>query len=566
MNNIIENYEIPNIEKCIKQLNSIIYDISCCNDIKSEINLVYSFYDILKEILSYNSIITAQNLMNINSTNLTDRKYDFDKYLPEIQLLKKKLYKIIDNSKNKNALIDTLGEQYFKIIKNSLFKKLKPKYSSNISEDDLTNEYGKIIANSEITINNISYSLSELNILLLDKDIENRKIAYLEKLKFFSLNEKKINIILDSLIKLRADIAKYSGFNNYIDISYINMNRYDYTQKDIRKFRKYILNYVNPLITEIQEYQKKYLNTSHISNHNERYVFYDKIDIFSNKENFLSLMDKVFTDMSEETKELFLLLKNNDLIDVESRKGKSPGAYSIYIENKNISFIITNNSGTYEDILNFSHEFGHALQRRLSGKYKIIEYSLPTMELGEVSSMTMELLIYPFIDKYLKEYSLKYKYNHMFQAILFLPYVAAIDEFQEQIYSNLQLTIDERNILWQNIEKKYMPWRNYTEYEVKINSWQQQGHIIFSPFYYIDYALAQMTALEIWIISNNDRDKAWSKFINICKSGGSKSYLNTLKENKLSNIFIEENFKNIIEYIKTYMIKLGDQIERSNKL
>ena len=547
------DYKRPNIKEFVSKLNILLNQFSISVNSKEQILIIKEFNRIFKMISSLESFVIIKNMLDINDLKYEEEKLYFDKYDSKLKCIQKELYLSINNSVNKKELVKYFGKQYFRIMKSSLYGNLGKLSLYVEGQADLCQEYSKILTNSTLEFNNKSYSLSEINGLLLDDNRDIRRQALSTKLRFFKENKTRIDNIFSSLVNIKDRIAKNNGYKSYIDIAFKEMNRTDYNQTDIRKFRGYIYKYIVPLISELQEVQKKRLNIDSIEYYDEKYNFSsNNMFLIGDKDNFNELLEYIFTNLSQETKNLFIIMKENELMDLYPRRGKVAGAYCIYISDLNYPFLIENINGSYEDILNFTHEFGHALQRYMSNSYELFEYSMPTMELGEISSMSMELLVWPYLDDYLGGNSIKYKYNCLYQAVIFLPYAAAIDEFQEYIYKNTNISIEERDIIWMEIEKKYMPWRSYNTQIKDLAIWHQQGHVFFSPFYYIDYALAQISALEIFQMSSKDEKVAWNKYLNICSKGGSESYFDVLKHSELSNPFDEERFKNIIEETRNW--------------
>lgn len=554
------NYKRPNIESIIIKLELLLDEFEKCNELNKQIIIIEEIYNKLEEIISQNYKIQAYSLIDSNNKFIIKEKSYFNKYASKVKVIQYKLYILIYKLKNVDKLKEYFGNQYFKIINLTIdgLKKRNGKYT--LDEIHLCNEYSNIISNAQIKIGDKQYLLPEIKGLLFHNDRTVRKRAYEAKLEFFKSNKNKFDSIFTSLLDIRNKIASDKGYDSYIDVAYTNLNRTDFTQDDVHKFRENIKKYILPLITNFQKIQKKMLGINHIDTCDERYIFKENTIFDDWDENkFISSMKNIMCRISKETKELFSNMLSNKTIDIYPKLGKASGAFCIYIDDQKLPFIITNNNGSFEDIINFTHEFGHGLQKYMSSKYKLIEYKTPTRELGEVSAMGMEFLIWPYIDEILGKDTIKYKYYHMYQAILFLPYAAAIDEFQEYIYNNPDASIEQRDFMWKKIECDYHPWRSSID-DKKSVTWHQQGHIYFSPFYYIDYALAQMSAIELWDISQTDMNKAWCKYIKICSIGGSKSYKECLRYVELGDPFEEVFFEKLVLKINTWFESINNKI------
>lgn len=260
--------------------------------------------------------------------------------------------------------------------------------------------------------------------------------------------------------------------------------------------------------------------------------------------------------MSPETGEFINFMIDRDLLELDSKPGKSGGGYCTFIPKYDSPYIFANFNGTAGDVDVLTHEAGHAFQVYNSQKL-IPDYRWPGYEGAEIHSMSMEFLAWPWIHKFFEEDTDKYKFNHLAGALSFLPYGAAVDEFQHEIYENSNLSKEERKTLWRNIEKKYLPFKDYDDdsFLEKGTFWYRQGHIFGSPFYYIDYTLAQVVAFQYWIKSQEDHGKAFEHYLALCKLGGSKSFVSLLDNAKLDNPFkagtVGETMKPLIKYLNS---------------
>jgi len=207
-----------------------------------------------------------------------------------------------------------------------------------------------------------------------------------------------------------------------------------------------------------------------------------------------------------------------------------------------------------------THEAGHAFQVYSSRHLKIKEYNWPTYEACEIHSMSMEFFTWPWMDLFFKEDTEKYKFAHLSGAILFLPYGVAVDEFQHFVYENPNISPAERSEAWRRIEKKYLPNRDYdgNDFLEKGGFWHRQSHIFTTPFYYIDYTLAQICAFQFWIKDRKDHQNAWKDYMNLCKLGGSKSFLELVDIANLESPFEGDGVEKTVKVIKDWLDKVDD--------
>jgi M3 family oligoendopeptidase len=268
----------------------------------------------------------------------------------------------------------------------------------------------------------------------------------------------------------------------------------------------------------------------------------------------------MYSELSPETKEFFDFMIENQLMDLISKKGKAGGGYCTYISKYKAPFIFSNFNGTSGDVDVLTHEAGHAFQVYSSRNYETPEYNFPTYEACEIHSMSMEFFTYPWMNLFFEEEVDKYKYFHLSEALLFIPYGVTVDEFQHFVYENPNATPRERKSAWRAIERKYLPHRNYeaNEYLEKGGWWHQQGHIFETPFYYIDYTLAQICAFQFFKKATENREKAWSDYLRLCKAGGSASFLELVKLANLVSPFENGCIASVIDHIEAYLNNIDD--------
>ena len=269
----------------------------------------------------------------------------------------------------------------------------------------------------------------------------------------------------------------------------------------------------------------------------------------------------MYDELSPETGEFFRFLTDRKLMDVEAKTGKESGGYCTFIEEYNSPFIFSNFNGTSGDIDVLTHEAGHAFQVYSSRDIGIPEYLWPTFEACEINSMSMEFFTWPWMEYFFKEQTEKYKFAHLSGALQFLPYGVAVDEFQHEIYENPEMTPTERKAAWSKIESIYLPHRDFdgNSYLEAGGFWQRQGHIYNSPFYYIDYTLAQICAFQFWKRSREDQESAWKDYLHLCQLGGSKSFTKLVAEANLISPFEEGCVESVIGTIEDYLNSVDDK-------
>ena len=301
----------------------------------------------------------------------------------------------------------------------------------------------------------------------------------------------------------------------------------------------------------------------------------DKLKFYDQSLNFLSgnatpkgLPDwiiengkKMYAELSPETNEFFNYMTEKNLLDLEAKKGKETGGYCTFIDDYDSPFIFSNFNGTSGDIDVLTHEAGHAFQVYSSRNIGIPEYVWPTHEGAEIHSMSMEFFTWPWMELFFEDDTEKYKFAHLSDGLLFLPYGVAVDEFQHAIYENPEMTPEERKAAWKQIEKTYLPMRDYdgNPYLEAGSIWQRQSHIYEAPFYYIDYTLAQICAFQFWKRSFEDREAAWNDYLHLCKLGGSKPFTELVKEANLLSPFEDGCVESVVGTIEAWLNSVDDK-------
>jgi M3 family oligoendopeptidase len=510
---------------------------------------------------------TASTLVSIrNSIDTTDTFYEaeksfFDEVSPEIGDLNFEYYKALEASEFKENLKKDFGEQLFTIAEFRV-KSFDKKIIEDLKlENKLGTEYSKLVASAKIEFDGKECNLSELIPYAQSEDREVRKKAAEARYNFVAENAEKFDEIFDKSVKLRHEMAQKMGFKNFVELGYLNMQRSDYTPEMVANFRKQVQEVIVPLTVKIRQKQAKRLGLKKLKHYDWPFKF--KTGNPKPKgtpewivENGL----KMYDELSPETSEFFNFMKQYELMDLITRKGKDIGGYCTMLPDYKAPFIFSNFNGTSGDIDVLTHEAGHAFQVYSSRHFEIGEYYWPTYEACEIHSMSMEFFTWPWMNLFFKEDTEKYKYEHLSSGLLFLPYGVAVDEFQHIIYEKPEMTPAERKAAWREIEKKYMPdldWDGH-EYLEQGGRWQLQAHIYQMPFYYIDYTLAQICAFQFWVRMHEDFKSAWTDYLNLCKAGGSQSFLQLVELAGLKSPFKNGTVESVVENIDMWIDKIDD--------
>ncbi|WP_291941066.1 M3 family oligoendopeptidase [Cetobacterium sp.] len=549
-------YERPNYDLIKETLTNLMQTLKASTDIQEQKHLIHEINTIRNNISSMSSIANIRHTINTEDKFYDDENEYWDEISPFYQELDTNFYEILVNHSNKNNLVLEYGDQLFKLMENSL-KTFSPEIIEDLQEENKeVSKYVKLLASAKILFDGKERNLSGMTPFILSKDRIIRKAAQEAKSTFFINNENKFDEIFDNLIKIRVKIAKKLGFDNFIELGYLRMNRVDYNAEMVDCFRKQVIESIVPLASSLYEKQKTRLGLESLKYYDEKFEFNDGNPTPKGDSNWIIEQGKkMYHELSPETAEFIDFMIENDLMDLTTKKGKAGGGYCTFIPDYKSPFIFSNFNGTSGDIDVLTHEAGHAFQVYRSSWIEIPELLWATYESSEIHSMSMEFFTWNWMENFFKEDTNKYKYLHLSSAIKFIPYGVLVDHFQHKIYENPNLTLAERKTIWRKLEKVYKPHCDYSEnpFLEKGTWWFQQAHIFEVPFYYIDYTLAQICALQFWQKMNKNYQESWKDYLNLCHEGGTKSFLNLLKVAKLKSPFEENCVENIIEDVKKYL-------------
>lgn len=477
---------------------------------------------------------TAARLAQIRHTlDTQDVFYDeendyFDQVSPSVGNMQLELYRAFLDSAHKAALEEKYGAILLDKMKIAAASADESVLELMQQENALASQYQKLYAGAQVEFDGKVLTLPELGPYKQSLDRNVRKAAFEAEGKFFDDNREELDKIYTQMIENRNAQARKLGYENYVPLSYLRMGRLGYNEADVKSFRDQVAKYVTPLAHEAMKEQFARVGI-------EDAKFYDTTVSFKdgnptpkgNAPELLAKAVKMYRELSPETAEFIDFMTESNLFDLESRKGKAPGGYCETIPNYGAPFVFSNFNGTAGDVDVLTHEAGHAFQAWIAAKQGMCqELASPGLESCEIHSMSMEFLTSPWHHLFFEGDTDKYALAHAQEALTFLPYGCMVDEFQHIVYANPQLTAEERNEAWLELERKYRPWNDFDglPFYGRGAGWQRQLHIYQYAFYYIDYCLAQMAALQFFAAHLNDPKDAWNRYVALVKKGGGDTY------------------------------------------
>lgn len=432
-------------------------------------------------------------------------------------------------------------------------------------ENDLTQEYEKLLASAEIPFEGKTYTISQLTPFKTDADDARRLAAWKAEGQWYTDNQEKLDEIYDKLTHLRDAMGKKLGYEGYTTLGYYRMGRNCYTKEDVEKFRDAVVKHLVPVADAIYRAQAKRLGKEYPLS------FADAaLEFRSGNPRPCGLADDIvahaktfYDELSPETSKFFNTMLDGELLDLLSTEGKAGGGYCTAIPDYEVPFIFANFNGTQGDVEVVTHEAGHAFACWMNRNRIPTDYVWPSMEACEVHSMSMEFFSWPWAEGFFGKDTKKFYYSHLAGAITFIPYGTMVDHFQHVVYEKPEMTPAERHAVWKELLGVYMPWLKldgdipfYSEGE----GWQRQHHIYSSPFYYIDYCLAQTVALRFWAMIQKDLGDAWKHYMAYTEQGGSRVFTELLKNADLETPFDEACLRSVCEEANRWLASfdLGD--------
>ncbi len=424
-------------------------------------------------------------------------------------------------------------------------------------ENALRTHYSKLLASAQIPFRGENRTLSQMSPFKLDPDDEIRTAAWTAEGNWYNEHGAELDEIYDELVKLRDGMGRKLGYDGFTKLGYLRMKRNCYGPEDVDKFRVAVQRYVVPLA------KKLYIAQAQRQGREFPLNFADKDLAFRSGnprpaggvEEILAMGDKFYAELSPETHEFWSFMRAHEMLDVESKTGKAGGGYCTRIPNMKSPFIFANFNGTAHDVEVVTHEAGHAFASYLNRNRVPAAAIWPSLEGCEVHSMSMEFFSWPWAEGFFGEDARKFRYDHLKGALTFIPYGTMVDHFQHVIYEYPEFSPEERHQVWQELLGIYMPWVRPGDipFYGEGKGWQRQSHIYGTPFYYIDYCLAQTVALDFWARIQEDPKAAFETYMKYTSLGGTMVFTDLLKEAGLGDPFDEQTLRRVCEAADAYL-------------
>jgi oligoendopeptidase F len=393
-------------------------------------------------------------------------------------------------------------------------------------EAKLSQQYQKLSGSLTVVFRGEERTLIQMGRYLEETDRNTRREAW-EVVANRRLQEAdKFEELFDKLVRVRQQIAKNAGFDNYRDYIFRKLNRFDYTPADCVAFHDAVEREIMPAMRELQADRRRKLTLPSLSPWDLSVDPLSRPPLrpFGEVGEMIGRTQNIFNRLDRDLAGGFQQMQDLRLLDLANRKGKAPGGYQSTLAESRLPFIFMNAVGLQRDVETILHEAGHAFHALAARDEDLYAYRSAPIEFCEVASMSMELLGNEFIEEfYAPAESSRARRTHLERVVEIFPWIATVDAFQHWVYTHPGHTRAERSLAWLELMDRFggdVDWKGYDKSRAHL--WHRQLHIFQYPFYYIEYAIAQLGALQVWANSKRDKQKALNDYKQALGLGGSR--------------------------------------------
>ena len=457
-----------------------------------------------------------------------------DHVLPQAQIaaqnLKERLLALV------NGNISALGDDMTLVIRNmkndaDLFREANIPHLTELAK--LDNEYDKLTGALKADWNGEEKNLSHLTVYLQAKERTIRQKAWRTSMDLWLSCRPQLNDLYSKMLCLRQEVANNASLTDYRAYAFREKARFDYTPEDCFTFHEAIEAVVVPAAQRIYERKQQKLGLDTLRPWDASVEPNDAptLEPYAKAEELIQGSLNIFQKVDPILARYMATMAEENLLDLDTRAGKALGGYCIDLPLQKRPFIFMNGVGLHEDVQTLLHEAGHAFHVFETTNLPFYWQADPPMEFCEVASMSMELLAAPYLTKatggfYSQAEAARARIEHLESIITFFPYMAVVDLFQHWVYTHIDeaKNPDSCDAAWDNLWQRFMPSLNYDGFEAeRMTGWHRKPHIFGSPFYYIEYGMAQVGALQIWRNSLSDQAGAIAAYRQALALGGTKT-------------------------------------------
>jgi oligoendopeptidase F len=425
----------------------------------------------------------------------------------------------------------------------------------------LAQQYQKISGAMTVEFDGKEQTLARMARIQEEPDRSRREAAWKTVAARRLQDVEALETIFEQMLALRHEIALAAGFPNFRDYTFALYERFDYTAEDCVRFHDAIEHHIVPLVRALQEERRRKLGV-------ERLRPWDlavdpdhrpPLHPFAESAELLEKTHAIFSKLDPRLGEFFQLLRAQELVDLDNRKGKAPGGYQSTLAEARVPFIFMNAVGAHRDVEVMLHEAGHAFHALAAREMPLQSYRSAPIEFCEVASMGMELLAAPHLHLfYSEEDSRRAQRTHLEGIIQFFPWMATVDAFQHWLYTHPGHTRAEREAHWLGLMNRFGGSEDYSGFEQnRATMWHRQLHIFEIPFYYVEYGIAQLGALQLWQRAQRDLPAALDGYLAGLALGGSRPLPELFEATGLAFDFTDKTIAPLMRNVNDALLKLA---------
>lgn len=557
-------YSRPDLEQTCQEIDAIVAAVAQAKTFPQADDGLAAFEALQKRLQTMYSVASIRFTLNTADEFYKGEQDYYDETMPLIEERAVRVYKALLACPFRKEIDKKYGSQFLSQAEIAV-KRVSPELIPFMQEENrLRSEYQALASSMSVEYQGEKCNNYGLLKFMEHPDRDIRQGAFHAWAGWFAENEEKLGALYDRLVHLRDTMGKALGYADFTPLGYLNMSRSDYGPEQVKKYREQVVKYIVPVCTELHKRQAKRIGVDHLRYYDESFLFPDgNADPIGDRAYLVEAASKMYHEMSKETGEFFDFMIGHELLELDTKPNKAVGGYCTFMPDYDSPFIFSNFNGSAADAGVLTHEAGHAFEVYCASRQQpLIEYCWSTSEVNEIHSMSMEYFTYPWMGLFFGKGEKKNRFTHMSQALEFIPYGCCVDEYQHIVYANPGLTPAQRTAAWKELEKKYLPDRDYDGVDVMERGgfWMQKLHIFLNPFYYIDYTLASMGAFEFFGRMQENRQQAWADYCKLCRAGGSLPYLELLKLANLSNPFEEGTVQKAIAPLVKELMETDDTL------
>ena len=546
-------YARPNVGEALTAFDAQCAQIAAAKSAQEQLAVFAQFEQLSCRLATLGALATIRHSVDTRDPFYEDENIFFDENSPALSDKQLDVYRALLASPFRNELEQALSTMAFEKMEIDVKASCPEVLSLMAEENALTSAYSKLYASAQIPFDGKTLTVSQLTPYKQSKDRTLRKAAFEAEGAWFDAQQNELDTLYAKLVENRTRQAKLMGYDSFVPLGAIRMRRIGYSLADMAAYRAQVLADVVPVVAQLKALQHARTGIKDAKFYDDTFCFADgNPNPQGTPEEILQAGKQMYHALSPETAAFIDTMFESDLFDVLSKEGKEPGGYCAYLPDYKLPFIFSNFNGTAGDVDVLTHEAGHAFAAYIAAQ-KNLPFILeePGMESCEIHSMAMEFLTSAYHSLFFDAQTQKYELSHTEDALYFLPYGTMVDAFQHEMYTHPTLTPAQRNEVWARLERQYRPWIDFDAlpFYSRGAGWQRQMHIYTSPFYYLDYCLAQTVALQFFTAAQQNFDDAWQRYMALVGKAGSEAYPGLVAAAGFDSPFVPGTLKKLADTV-----------------